>query len=142
PHPLRFRDDVQGERRLARSFRAVDLGDAPARNPADPERAIQGEGTRGNRFERRELAGLGPEGHDRSFAEPIHDAFDGLGDGLSQAGGLRRLAFLAHGLHEQCGTRSKSRTSTRRWCSRRRTKARPRRWPRWPAWLARWPVAL
>ena len=38
---LRLRDRLQGQRGLARRLRAVDLDDAPARQPADAQRQVQ-----------------------------------------------------------------------------------------------------
>ena len=39
--PLRFRDHVVDEGRLARGFRAEDLDDAPARQAADSQREVE-----------------------------------------------------------------------------------------------------
>jgi hypothetical protein len=40
---LRLRDNLQGDRRLARRFRAVDLGDTPLGNAADTKRDVKRE---------------------------------------------------------------------------------------------------
>ena len=44
-------DDVHGQRRLARGLRAVDLGDAAAREAADAEGEVEREGPGGDRLD-------------------------------------------------------------------------------------------
>ena len=64
---LRLGDDVQSERGLARGFRAVNLDDAAARQPADAERDIEPERAAGDRLDLDRLLVLA-EPHDRALA--------------------------------------------------------------------------
>ena len=76
---LRLGDDLEGERRLARGFRAEDLDDAAARDAADAEGGIDRERTGRDDGD----GHLGPlaEPHDRALAELALDLrqrrFDG-----------------------------------------------------------------
>ena len=65
---LRFGDDVQGERRLAGRFRAVDFDDAPARQAADAERDVQPQRAGGDGLNV-VFGGLVAKTHHRAFAE-------------------------------------------------------------------------
>ena len=65
--PLRLRDHVVDERRLARRLGAEDLDDAPARQPADAEREIEREGARRHGADR-DLRGVA-HAHHRALAE-------------------------------------------------------------------------
>jgi hypothetical protein len=59
---------VIDERRLTRGLRTVDLHDPPPRHPADPERQIQRQRTRGDRFTLHLRAGFA-HAHQRALAE-------------------------------------------------------------------------
>ena len=76
-------DHVQGERRLARGLRAVDLDHAAARHPADAERGVERQRAGGDGGDVDLLPAAEP--HDRALAELLVD----LGEG-----GLDRLAPL------------------------------------------------
>ncbi len=65
---LRLGDDVQGEGRLARRFRAVDLDHAAARQAADAERDVETERARRDGLDLDGLLVLA-EPHDRALAE-------------------------------------------------------------------------
>ena len=78
---LRFGDDLQRERRLARRFRAEDLDDAPARHAADSEGIIEADRPGGDGRD----GGHGillAQAHDRALAELFLDLADGHLDGL------------------------------------------------------------
>ena len=72
---LRLGDNLQGERRLARRFRTVDLDHAPARQTADAKRHVERQRTGRNRVDRirRPVA----HAHDRAFAELFFDLAQG-----------------------------------------------------------------
>src|SRR5216684_7958923 len=72
---LRFRNDLQRQRRLARRLRAEDLDDAPARHAADAERVVDADGAGRNRVDRLNRALLA-EAHDRSLAKLLFDLAD------------------------------------------------------------------
>ena len=63
---LRLRDHVVDERRLARGLRAEDLDDAAARQAADPQGDVEGEGPGGDG--RNGHLGLVAHLHDRALA--------------------------------------------------------------------------
>ena len=65
-------DGVQGQRRLARRFRPVDLDDAAAGQTADAERDVEAERTRRDGFDFHRLLALA-EPHDRALAEGALD---------------------------------------------------------------------
>ena len=65
---LRLSDHVQGDRRLARAFRAINLDDAPARQTADAERDVERQNARRNRLHVHVCRRLA-KAHDRSFAK-------------------------------------------------------------------------
>jgi hypothetical protein len=64
--PLRLGDHMQAERRLAGTFRAVDLHHAPARKAADAQRNVQAQAAAGNGFDV-ELGGIA-QLHHHTFA--------------------------------------------------------------------------
>ena len=84
---LRFGDDVERERGLARAFRAIDFDHAAARQPADAERDVEPEAARGDRLDLHLLATT--QLHRRALAERAID--------LRQRR-LERLGTLAGGL--------------------------------------------
>ena len=65
-------DGVQGQRRLARGFRPVDLDDAAAGQAADAERDVEAERTRRDGLDFNRLLALA-EPHDRALAEGALD---------------------------------------------------------------------
>ena len=65
---LHFRDDLQGERRLTRRFRTVDLDDAAARQTAHAERKVKAQGARGHRLDVLDFGAVG-HAHDGALAE-------------------------------------------------------------------------
>ena len=73
---LRLGDDVERQRGLARGLRPVDLRDAPARNAADSEGGVEGDGSGGNDGDLVEGA-AGAELHDGALAELPLDLRDG-----------------------------------------------------------------
>ena len=81
---LGLRDGVQGDRRLARRFRAVDLDDAPARDPADPERDIQRQAAGRNDLDVG-IAGGVAQLHDGALAVMLFDLREDL---------IQRLEFF------------------------------------------------
>jgi hypothetical protein len=77
---LRLGDRVQGQRRLAARLRPEDLDDAPARQPAGPQRHVERDRPRRDHVH---LARLGPvEPHQRPRPELLVDRLDRLGDRL------------------------------------------------------------
>ena len=84
---LDFGDDLQGQRGLARGFRAVDLDDAAARQAADAERDVEAERAGGDGLDVVGRARLA-EAHDRALAELLLD--------LAQRGRQRLLAVVFH----------------------------------------------
>ena len=86
--PLRVRDGVQRERRLAGRLGAVDLDDAAAGQAADAERDVQRDGAGGDDLDGRAL--VAAEAHDRALAELAVD----LGEG-----GLECLLAVGGGWH-------------------------------------------
>ena len=84
---LRFGDDLQGQRGLARGLRTVDLDDAAARQAADAERDVQPERAGRHRFDVVVVAGVA-QAHDRALAELLFD--------LAERGGERLLAVFFH----------------------------------------------
>ena len=81
-HALRLGDDVQRERGLARRLRAVDLGDAAARDAADAERDVERQ--RAGRDDRDLVQGAAlPQAHDRALAELAVDGREGQIEGLA-----------------------------------------------------------
>ena len=79
---LGFRHRVQGERRLARAFRPVDLDDAAARQAANAERDIEAERAGRHGFYLDDLL-IGAKAHDRALAERAFDLRKGRIQGLS-----------------------------------------------------------
>src|SRR5262245_33622644 len=77
---LRFGDHLQRQRRLARRFRPEDFDDTPARQAADPEGEVDGDGAGRNRVDRLNGALLA-EAHDRTLAELLLDLANGQVDG-------------------------------------------------------------
>ncbi len=78
-HPAEFlglRDHLQGQRRLARCLRPVDLDHAPARHAADAEGVVEADGAGGDEIDRGDGALL-TEAHDRPLAELLLDLADG-----------------------------------------------------------------
>ena len=71
---LRLGDAVQGERRLARRFRPVDLDDAAARQATDAEGDVEPEGPGRNRLDLDHLALA--EAHDGALAEIALDLLE------------------------------------------------------------------
>jgi hypothetical protein len=61
-------NDMQGERRLARAFRAIDLDDAPLGQAADPQRDVEAERPRRRRLDVLHRV-VAAEPHDRTLAE-------------------------------------------------------------------------
>src|SRR5215471_1450220 len=76
PQPLRFGDDLQRQRRLARRLGPEDLDDAAARDAANAQGVVDADGTGGNRFDRLDRPLLA-QAHDRAFAELFLDLADG-----------------------------------------------------------------
>src|SRR5512146_323697 len=72
---LRVRDHMQAERGLTARFRAVDLGDATARNSTHANRRIEVDCPSGNRFDSDFLVRSQP--HDRALATALLDLRDG-----------------------------------------------------------------
>jgi hypothetical protein len=64
---LRIGNSMQRQRGFTGRFRAIDFHDAPARQSADAESDVQGNGTGGNGFDRR--TGVIAEAHDRALAK-------------------------------------------------------------------------
>ena len=82
---LHVRDGVEGEGRLAGGLRSVDLDDAPARQAADAERDVEGDGARGDHGDRCAL--VRAEAHDGAFAELTVDLGESGFEGLLAVGG-------------------------------------------------------
>jgi hypothetical protein len=78
---LRLGDDLQGQGGLAGGLRAVDFGDAAAREAADAERVVDADGAGRDGFHGRDRVAL-PEAHDRALAELLFDLADGHVEGL------------------------------------------------------------
>jgi len=72
---LRFCDDLQRKRGLAGGFRPEDCHDPASRKPADAERIVDADRSRGDRLHWRNGATLS-EAHDRSLAELFFDLAD------------------------------------------------------------------
>ena len=83
---LRLGDDVVDERRLARRLGAEDLDDAAARQPADPEREVEGERAGRDRADR-DL---------RLVAHPHHGALAEVALDLPEGGVQSLLAIHLH----------------------------------------------
>ena len=77
---------LQGERGLARAFRAVDLDDAAARQAADAERDIEAERAGRHHLGVHGLLALA-QAHDRALAEGALDL---------PGGGIQSLAAIHH----------------------------------------------
>ena len=90
---LRFGDDLQRQRRLARRLRSEDLDDAAARHAADAERVVDADGAGRNGVDRLDGALLA-EPHDRALAELLFDLADGQLDGLDAFAVLRSSSFV------------------------------------------------
>ena len=88
---LHLGDHRQGQRRLAGRFRAVDLDDAAARQPADAERDVEPERAGGNHLDVLRHLGFA-EPHDRALAELLLDL---------REGGLQGLALVV--VHDEGG---------------------------------------
>src|SRR5262249_48652085 len=84
---LRFRDDLESERRFARRLRTEYLDDAASWHAADAKRVIDADGAGGNRVDRLNGA-LFAQPHDRPFAELLFDLANG------QLNGFEPLAVL------------------------------------------------
>ncbi|CAH0275531.1 hypothetical protein SRABI128_03506 [Microbacterium sp. Bi128] len=80
PGALRVGDRVQGERRLTRRLRTVDLDDAAAGKPADPQSGVEGDGTRRDGLDRGAL--VAAQAHDRALSELTVDLGEGRLEGL------------------------------------------------------------
>src|SRR5262245_9475341 len=78
---LRFRDDLQRQRRFSRRFRAKHLDHAAARHAANAERVVDADGPGGNSVDRLDGAFFA-EAHDRALAELLFNLADGQLDGL------------------------------------------------------------
>ena len=91
---------MQGQRRLAAGLRAVDLDDAAAREAADAEGNVEGDGA--GRDDLDGGAALVAEAHDRALAELALDLGEGGLEGLLavRAGGAALLG--GHGLLLVC----------------------------------------
>jgi len=83
---LATRDHLQGERGLARRFRAVDFHHAPARQAADAQRHVEAQRTRGNHVD-----GLG-----RAIAHAHHRALAELLLDLAQSGSQCAALVVIH----------------------------------------------
>ena len=86
---LRFGDDMQRQRRLARGFRAIDLDHAAARQAADAERDVEPERAGRDRLDLDRLLVLA-QAHDRAFAER---AFDLRKRGVQRLGLVHESSF-------------------------------------------------
>ena len=92
---LRFGDDLQRQRGLARRLGPENLDDAAARHAADAERVVDADRARGNGFDR--LNGpLLAKPHDRAFAELLLDLAEGNFDGLLALPLLTFVSFDGH----------------------------------------------
>ena len=85
---LRLGDGVQRQRGLAGAFRAVDLDDAPARQPADAERQVEPERAGRDHLDLL-VAGRGAHAHDGALAEGPLDL---------RERGVERLVLFHQGL--------------------------------------------
>ena len=104
---LRLGDDVRRERRLARRLRPEDLDDPAPRQAADPEREVERERTRGDRFDP-DVAPLA-QLHDRALAELLLDLAERHVEGLF-AVHLEPLSLPCGGCCVGRGKRSSERT--------------------------------
>ena len=77
---LRVGDRVEGDGRLARGLRAVDLDDAPARQTADAERDVEGDRPGGDHLDGR--TDVVAEAHHRALAVALLDLAHHRGEGL------------------------------------------------------------
>ena len=91
---LGFGDDVLADGGLAGGFRAVDLGDAAARDAADAEGDVQREGAGGDGFDRH-VVGFA-QAHDRAVAVALGDIAEGFIQG-DLAGGVFGFVGLHRG---------------------------------------------
>ena len=82
---LAVRDGVQGQRRLTRRLRSVDLDDAPARKPADAERHVERD--RSGRDDLDRGAFVAAQAHDRPLAELAVDLGESRFEGLLAVSG-------------------------------------------------------
>ena len=88
---LRFRDDMQRQRRLARGFGPINLNHPAARQAADAERDVEPERPRRHRLDLDRLLVLA-QAHDRALAERPFDL---------RQGGVERLGLVHAGpFHE------------------------------------------
>jgi hypothetical protein len=69
-------DDVEGQRRLARRFRPVDLHHPAAGDAADAEGDVEAQGSRGDHLDGRKRVTV-PEAHDGALAELFFDLAQG-----------------------------------------------------------------
>jgi hypothetical protein len=98
---LGFGNDMEGERRLAGGFRAVDFDNTAARKAADAKRNIEAERTCGDRLDFDRLL-VFAEPHDRALAEGALDLGEG---GIKGFGLVHGVTFhkaeirLAHGFN-------------------------------------------
>ena len=89
---LRLGDNVQGQRRLARGLRAVDLGDAAARDAANAQRHIERERPRRDNRDLVDYSALA-QAHDGALAELAVYGRDGQVEGLLAIA----LRYFCHG---------------------------------------------
>ena len=82
---LHVRDRVQGERRLTRRLRAVDLDDATAWQTADAESDVEGDRTGGDDLDGGAL--VAAQSHDRALSELPVDLGEGGLEGLLAVSG-------------------------------------------------------
>ena len=82
---LRVGDRVQGQRRLTRRLRSVDLDDAAARETADAERDIEGDRAGGHDLDGSAL--VAAEAHHRALPELPVDLGEGRFQGLLAVNG-------------------------------------------------------
>src|SRR5262249_48731137 len=92
---LRFRDDLQRQRRLARGFRTEDFDDAAAWHAADTQRIVDADRTGRNGIDRLNRAFFA-EAHDRALAELLFDLADSQFDRLHAFAVLTVVAFLLY----------------------------------------------
>ncbi len=102
---LRVGDRVQRERRLAAGLRAVDLDDAPSRQPADAERHVERDRPRRYHFHRRPR--LVSKAHHRPLAVRALDLGDRVLEGLVAVGCCHRC----HPVRKSVSGKSVSRLS-------------------------------
>src|SRR5690606_38439447 len=88
---LSFGDQVQGQRSFSARLRAVDLGDAALREPADPQGAIEPQRAGRHRGVAGRVLSIRDERHQRSFAEALTHELDRVADDLRDPLGFTRL---------------------------------------------------